>query len=289
MTAPIPRAKFPERNKAKKSHPRPAPDPQLSQYKATNILPPGPSDSNGYKVYTNIANNDDSAHYILNPDTQFARPWIASPGVGSSGIAFVFPLGVEGFSLTSSPDLGIHKYIGDNDIDIDVVYPDEFHITLTGIFPGDTAPEQYRALRKVLTHQQTTRGKVLSLPIIAERILYVSVVNYSFSHDENDRTQTISYSLEFIQQGTGGKLRHRDLTPARKNPTTKRSKRGKSTKRKVVKGGGTVRKNAAQVYDDPSMQYQVLRENLNQLSTDLGLMPHQLAYMQLPPGTVLDY
>ena len=116
------------------------PSPDLTKYQKSDIRPPGPSGDTGYRVYTNIGNADDTAHYILKPDLQFYRPWLASPGVGASGIAFVWPLGIEGFTLASTAELGIHKYIGDNDIDIEIVYPDEYHITLNGIFPGKTAP-----------------------------------------------------------------------------------------------------------------------------------------------------
>lgn len=266
------------------------PSADLSKYNATSIKPPGPSGDTGYRVYTVVGNSDDSAHYILKPDLQFYRPWLASPGVGATGVAFVWPLGVEGFTLASTVDLGIHKYIGDNDIDVEIIYPDEYHITLNGIFPGRTAAQQARALRKVIAHKSSEFGKVLSLPLVAERVLYVQIANYSFTHDQEDRTGTIAYSIECVQQGTGGNLKKKTLRPITKNPTTKKNPRGKSAKRKVVKqGGSTVRKNTAQTYNDVDMQGVVLAKNLSKLSTQLNMPAHQLAYRQLPPGTVLDF
>lgn len=265
------------------------PSADLSKYQRTDIRPPGPSADNGYRVYTIVGNADDAAHYILKPDLQFYRPWIASPGVGATGRAFIWPLGIEGFTLASTADLGIHKYIGDNDIDVEIIYPDEYHITLSGIFPGKTGAQQARELREVIAHKSSEFGKVLALPLVAERVLYVQVSNYSFTHDQEDRTGTIAYSVECIQQGAGGKLKRRTLRPPKKNPTTKRQPRGKSTKRKAVKqGGSTVRMAVAQTYGQTDMQ-QILNKNLSTLSTELGIPAHQLAYSQLPPGTVIDF
>lgn len=267
------------------------PSPDLSQYTKTDIRPPGPSGDTGYRIYTIKGNSDDSAHYLLKPDLEFYRPWIASPGPGTSGIAFVWPLGTEGFTLSSSADLGIHKYIGDNDIDVEVTYPDEYHITLNGIFPGRHSMEQVRALRKVILHKPPSPfGKILALPLIAERVLYVQVVNHSFTHDQEDRTGTIAYSIECVQQGAGSQLKKKTLRPPKKNPTTKKNPRGKSTKRTTVKQGtSTVRATTAQVYEDTSLQNQVLASNLSRLSLELGVPAHQLAYINLPPGTALEF
>src|SRR5688500_16933540 len=83
-----------------------------------------------------IANLDqvveDTAQYLLDPDDDFARPYLAIPG----GRAFVWPLGVEGFELVDQAELGRHKYLGEIEIDIDVTHKAETMITLSGIFPG---------------------------------------------------------------------------------------------------------------------------------------------------------
>jgi hypothetical protein len=265
------------------------PTSDLSGYRKTDIRPPGPSRDTGYYTTTIKGNTDDSAHYILRPDVEFYRPWIASPAVAAGGPAFVWPLGVEGFTIANNADLGIHKYIGTNDIDVEIIFPSERHITMNGIFPGKTAAQQFRALEAVILHPSTVFGKVLCLPLVAERVLYVTVSNYTFSHDQEDRTGTISYSLEFIQQGAGSQIKRKQLRPPKRNPTTKTSPRGKSGKRRKTTSGTTLRANAAQVYNDPAEQYTVLGRNLNDLTAQTGLAPHQLAYSPLPPGTTLNY
>src|SRR6267142_156717 len=66
---------------------------------------------------------NDTAHFVLSPGTDFLRPWLAI----RNGPAFQWPLGLEGFQMTVDPQLGIHKYIGDNAVTVDVIHAGEEH------------------------------------------------------------------------------------------------------------------------------------------------------------------
>lgn len=260
----------------------------IDAFSKTDIRPPGPSPARGYTIAGENA-GDDSAHYLLRPDVDFYRPWIASPGVGATGIAFVWPLGVEGFTLSSTPELGIHKYIGDNNIDVEVIYPDEFHVVLTGEFPGKTSAENFRALRKVILHKSNTGSKILAVPLVAENLLNVAVSDYSFTRDETDSTQTIQYSIEFVYQSVGSLLKLPQLVAPKPNPSFTTAPRGKSTKQTLVPHSPTVRGVARQIYNDPEQQSLVLAKNLNDLHRKYGIPAHQLAYRRLPAGSVLNH
>lgn len=259
---------------------------ELSDYKHVDIKPPGPSPARGYVISPTVGNEDDDARYILRPDVEFYRPWVASPGVGNTGIAFVWPMGIQGFTLASTADLGIHKYIGDNDIDVDVIFPQEYHVTMTGIFPGKKGIKNAQQLRTVIQHPSSEGGKVLCLPGVQERILYVSVVNYNFAHAEGEMSDTITYSIDFVQQGVGAKVKQKPLRHPRRNPTTKVIPRGKSHKQTKVKGKKrTVKGIAHKVHKDPAQQHKILSKNTNDLVKKTGIPAHKLPYTRLPPGT----
>lgn len=260
----------------------------LDSYQKTGVKPDGPSASRGYLLTGTKPTTDDSARYILRPDIEFYRPWLGSAGAGGTGLAFVWPLGIEGFTFSSTPELGIHKYIGDNNIDVEVIYPDEYHVTLTGIFPGLTSAQNMRALRATILHEPIDGAKTLSLPLVSDTLLTVSVVTYNFTRDETDGTSTIQYSVEFIQQAVGAKQKLKPLQPPKPNPTNVTTPRGKATKRKVIPHSPTARGVAAEIYRDPSQQSLVLAKNLSKIHMETGIPAHQLGYRRLPAGTILD-
>lgn len=148
---------------------------------------------------------DDSAKYILMPDEDFARPWLAIPG----GDAFVWPLGTEGFELQTQAQLGLHKYLGEIELDVSVVHRAEKHITLSGVFPGWTSDANMRALQAVFEADTPENGKVLSLPGIFTNFNYVTCETLSFNHDEGDRTQDIHYSLSMVKVGLGKRIKQK--------------------------------------------------------------------------------
>lgn len=253
---------------------------------ATKTRIQGPSGPKGYSISPTRGNQDDSARYILIPDAEFYRPWIANP---PNGTAFIWPLGTQGFTYSSSATTGIHHYIGDNDVDVDVVYPDELHITLTGHFPGRTSPVFMQALRQVILDPDNGTGKILALPGVDPMILYVTVISHSFTHDESDLTSSIAYSIELIKVGQGRKLDLAKLQPTIPNPSHKTVARGKSSRTTVVKQGRrTLRQAANKAYGSNRANYMLSLANKNADDLEkLGIPVFTLPYSPLGGGTVL--
>lgn len=143
-------------------------------------------------------NFDDTAHYMLSPGTDFLRPWLAIRG----GPAFQWPLGLEGFQLIVDPTLGIHKFIGDNAVTVDVIHAGEEHFTLNGTFPGFSAPDLVSALRDIVYQGSPEEGKILWLP---EKVVNfaqrVQVVHFEAARSEQDRGYDMTYSIEFVRMG----------------------------------------------------------------------------------------
>lgn len=263
--------------------------PALQNYSVANTERiQGPSPATGYRIPASRGNVDDTARYILRPDAEFYRPWLANPPNGS---AFVWPVGVEGFQYSSQATTGIHHYIGDNDVDVDVVYPDELHITLSGHFPGKTSASFMQALRKVILDPAGDAGKILSLPGVEDQVLYVKVVNHSFVHDQTDNTNSIAYTIEMIKVGAGKTLSLPNLVSPAPNPSTKTKARGKSSKQTTVKQGArTVRQVSKKVYGSASAasMYALIQANADELEAD-GIPAYTVPFTPLGGGRTLKY
>lgn len=183
----------------------------------------------GWKDNSNV--KGDSARYVLAPDDEFARPWLGIPG--KPGICFVWPVGTEGFSIVIDPVLGVHKYLGDNQVDVQVVHVGQENITLTGTFPGQTSNENMNALRDICLRQSPERGKVLHLPLVLPKYQYVIVENAQFDHAEGDMYQDIHYTISFVKVGTGKNAATKTPSTGKQNPTTtvkKVSPKGKAAR-----------------------------------------------------------
>jgi hypothetical protein len=165
-------------------------------------------DDGPYDQWAGRGSKDDTAYYIRQPGDAFLRPWLAVP----DGIAFLWPLGLEGFSLTIDPTLGIHKYIGDNHVKVDVIHKGEEHITMTGSFPGDTGPNAMQALYNVVYADTPPGGKVLYLPHALDYTRRVTVVNARFDHSEDLRGTDLTYSIEFVISDLGNKVANQVIT-----------------------------------------------------------------------------
>lgn len=143
---------------------------------------------------------NDSAVYLARPGIDFLRPWLAV----RNGPAFQWPLGMEGFSLVIDPTLGTHKFIGDNAVTLDVLHAGEEHLTLSGSFPGASAPALLQALRDVVYRNAREEGKILYVPEIMSHAQRVQVNHAEFSRAETDRGRDLTYSVEFIRIGIVG-------------------------------------------------------------------------------------
>lgn len=148
---------------------------------------------------------DDSVVYLSEPGVNFYRPWISVP----NGRAFVWPLGVEGFSLSIDPSLGVHKYVGDNAVKVDVIHKGEERLTLNGSFPGKSSIGAFRALRDIVYADTPERGKVLYVPHLFTYTQRVVIGATRFDRGDTDRGTDLTYSIECIRLGPGTKT-HED-------------------------------------------------------------------------------
>lgn len=160
-------------------------------------------------------NPNDSVAYISEPGVNFFRPWLSVPG----GAAFVWPLGVEGFSHSLDPQLGIHKYIGDNAVKVDVIHNGEERLTLSGSFPGMSSIGAFRALRDIVLADTPARGKVLYVPHLFTYTQRVAVGTTHFDHAETDRGTDLTYSIEFVRLGAAARVHEDDLVDVEPQPT----------------------------------------------------------------------
>jgi hypothetical protein len=185
-----------------------------------------------YDPFSDTGDKNDPAQYIQPPGVVFFRPWLSIPG----GSAFIWPLGIEGFSLTIDPTLGIHKYIGANAVAVNVMHRGEESITLSGSFPGDTGAMAMRALRDVVYAEQPPGGKILYLPGILPYAQRVAVGHTSFDRSADDRGSDLTYSIEFKRTGLAKKY----PTPKLVNPTPQPRSAPKGGTSRVFKATATV-------------------------------------------------
>lgn len=180
-----------------------------------------------YNPFTKRGVASDSAWYIQQPGINFMRPWLAIRG----GAAFQWPLGLQGFSLSIDPTLGIHKYIGDNAVAVDVVHAGEEHFSMSGVFPGDSAPALIRALKDIIYKGSPKEGKLLWLPEIVTFVQRVQVVRASFDRDQESRGQDATYSIEFVRMGIAKVKFDPNPVPPKVQPThPARGKKSRSIK-----------------------------------------------------------
>lgn len=242
----------------------------------------------GWEDNSNV--KGDSARYILAPDDEFARPWLAIPG--SPGLCFVWPVGTEGFTFEIDPTLATHKYLGDNQVDVQVVHVGEEKITLTGTFPGQSSNENMNALRDIILRGTPERGKILHLPLVLPKYQYVVVESSSFDHAEGDMYQDIHYSIAFIKIGTGKTATNKVPSTARQNPITsvkKKSARGKPSRSYIVNSkNNTLRKIAAALRRGPNGWQELFNKN-KAYFVKLKVPTHLVPDKKLPVGLKVYY
>lgn len=225
---------------------------------------------------------DDTAQYLLVPGSNFYRPWISVP----NGRSFVWPLGVEGFSLSIDPTLGIHKYIGDNAVKVDVMHKGDERISLSGSFPGTSAVRAFQALRDIIYAETPNEGKILYVPHIFTYTQRVVVASARFDHNADDRGTDLSYSIDFVRLAPGKRVKEDPLAPTTHPPKTQ----GTPTARRfrTTSTINTIRKIAALKYKDSSQWRRIYNANLAFFRRKNITMFKAPDY-RLSPGTVLYY
>lgn len=236
-----------------------------------------------------VGDPDDPAMYVLIPGQNFFRPWISVPG----GRAFVWPLGTEGFTVSIDPTLGIHKYIGDNAVKVDVIHKGEEHLTLTGSFPGLTSTEAFRALRDIIYADTPDKGKILYVPHLFTYTQRVVVANASFDRGSDDRGTDMNYSIELVRLGPGAAVHEDQVVDAEPQGTTTakttgaKGGSGKGAHRKFKVNGttNTLRKIAKL----KKTTWKILYDKNQAVFRKLSIPAHQAPDKRLPLGTVIYY
>lgn len=228
---------------------------------------------------------EDTARYIIDPDDDFARPYLAIPG----GRAFVWPLGTQGFEIAEQAELGRHKYLGEIELDVDVTHKAETTITLAGIFPGWTSVENMNALRQIFYADTPARGKILHLPGIMPNLQYVTGESLRHSHDRQDTTMNIEYSLTLVKVGTGKKAPN--VGPTQPDEGRTGGARGRGTRIfKTNSTYNTLRKVARKVFGTEKMWVDLYSIKGNAVWFDKrNISAHKVPDYRLPLGTVIHY
>lgn len=178
--------------------------------------------------------------------------------------------------------------MGDNHVDIDVVYPDELHIILNGMFPGKTAAKVMHALRSVIMELPTNNvdGRLLSLPFVFPTIQYVAVLNSSFSHSTDQDSYSVTYNIEFVVARSRPRLLGPPVIRSRpmETPLSVTESRGKSQSIITTQTTQSLRLLANAAYDDPRQWQTLLWKNRNELDSK-GIPPHLQPVTRIPIGT----
>lgn len=242
--------------------------------------------ADGVQIWRSGTGQDPARRLI--PDANLFHP---RPSIQSGQNVFVWPGGVEGFRISGSALLAKHYYIGDDDVDIQVVHLDETHVELNGMFAGISGRDNMVELKALLAAPTPERGKILFLPGIFERIAYVNVENYDFVHDSEDRTHSIAYTIQFARTGIGRRIRDPHGSPPEPNPTVKTRARAKQVWRQMIlrEFRQTLRQVAQQAYGNANLWTRVLELNeplVHRLAP--GIPRHRLPNYRFPLGTVFQ-
>lgn len=215
------------------------------------------------------------------PDEDFSRPYLAIP----RGHAFVWPLGVEGFEIVTNSQLGLHKYLGEIELDVSVVHRAEKRITLSGVLPGWTSNENMQSLQNIYEQDTPENGKILYLPGIFGRLQYVVGESANFSHAAENRTQDIEYTLTFIKVGLGKKITQRPNRP----PPGKGKGKGKAQRYFTVNNRNyTLRMIARKLWRNANRWTELYQKNARWFDTR-KIPTHQIPDYRLPNGLKIRY
>lgn len=227
-----------------------------------------------------------------------AQLTFAPPSIRSAQNIFTWPFGVEGFRRSGSATLGIHKYLGASNVAVQVIHMDEAHLELSGTFPGLTSMQYMENLLAVIT---AGGSKDLFLPGIFTRIQRVFTENYDFSHMEDDRSHSITYSVSFVRTTVGATVSatQKAVSLATQSQTVPGSPR-RTTAASVSQGrtytvsgqSQSLREISAVVYGDGDLWQQLIDKNkttLDQYNPGSDLLAFQLPTMRLPVGTLIVY
>lgn len=191
-----------------------------------------------------------------------ARPYIVS-----GNVIFAFPVGVEGFTRSGTAQLGLHRYLGENAVRGNVTHREEARIELNGTFPGLTAQELMVTCINILRSAPPKPGLILYAPGVFNAEQYVLPESWTFAHDPEDRTHSITYQISFVRTGEGNTVKDPIGKAPDSQPGLKVDPRGKPTRSfTVTDGARTLRQIAFFVYHDQNKWQQLVNLNAGQLA-----------------------
>jgi len=252
----------------------------LDQFQWTDISPPIAF------PHTHRGNEDPAAFIRLRKPKLENRPWLATP----NGTAFVWPMGIEGFDVSHDATLGVHQYIGVNDVDAIVVYPDQTQIILNGVFPGATGVDAMFELKKVLREPTPKDGKYLKLPGVLADLARVQVQSARFSHESGDNTESVAYSITFIRVAIvqDGSESSAQVLDVQQQVSVTAAFKGTGTNTVTTGTKPNPLRSIAVGSIDQSL-YSIVKKNADTLSKQTGGRLFLSAFTPLPPGVKLIF
>lgn len=243
-----------------------------------------------YDPFKRQGDPSDDAYYIMRPGVDFLRPWLAIRGGG----AFQWPLGIEGFTIVIDPTLGIHKFIGDNAVKVDVVHNGQESINLSGSFPGtqgdpdnDVAIQAFRNLREMVYRDTPNEGKILYVPLLMSNAQRVVVAHAEFGRSADQRGTDMSYSIDFMRTGIAAAAPDVTIPDPQPQPTV--GKKGNTARHLNADAKhNTLRKIAAWKLGGADQWRSIYDKNRNYFTNNKIVMAKVPDY-RLPQGTVVYY
>jgi len=241
------------------------------------------------------ANKDSAKRLVSDAGLKFARPWISA-----GSLHFVWPVGAESFRISGQATNAVHHYIGGNTPDVQTIHFHEGRIEISGTLPGLTSPENMVSLQDIVTSRSR---KMLALPGVLPKVQYVVVDSYEFNRDENDRTNSIAYSITLIRVGTAGTSKGPGVVgstldsaqaPGSAPSTAQRASKSQSSRTyTTTQTIRTFRAVSDKVYGDVNLWTKLVDLNRNTLINNnpalKGVNQYQLPYYRWPVGTRIAY
>jgi hypothetical protein len=262
------------------------------------VISPGPDGASWWTPGIGL----DPAKYLLrpgevtSPGKHTAGQWAhARPYISNGSSVFVFPVGPEGFTDQGQTTLGLHKYIGDENIDGVIVHREESRITLTGIFPGLTSVQNRIDCRAMLRQIPKDMGLILWVPGVFGQEQFVLPESWTFEHGEDDRSHSITYAITFVRIGTRKHIADPSGSIPPPQPGTKKTKpKGKPARIYTIRSSvRTLRGVAKVVYHDYDAWPRLVRLNEGQLNAWKKKHPsvpnYKIPTYRWPIGTKFRY
>ena len=246
---------------------------------------------------------------VIRQDVQFWKPntgqdparrlipshhlYQARPTLTSGNKTFRWPIGIEGLRRSGTASLGIHRYLGENSVDVQVLHKDEARIEMTGMFPGISGVDYMNELIDIVMSDTPEAGKILTLPGVFPDKQFVVVENYDFNHEGDDQTHTFNYTITFVRIETGSRQKEVHGKPPPPQPGVTVNNRGTPGRIHVIRDGARTLKAVAKLkYGNASDWKKLLNANRAMLriyQTKHNLPAHALPTHRFPVGTKIRF